>query len=339
MKNFWQTLPRPFFVLAPMADVTDAAFRRVVAKYSKIGHPMSDFVMYTEFVSADGLVKGNREILLKDLIFSDEERPIVAQFFTSDSEMMEKAAALAQELRFDGVDINMGCPDRSVEKQGAGAKLMLNPALARELIAAAKRGAPTLPVSVKTRLGYNNDVLEDWLPALLEAEPAAVILHARTRREMSKTPAHWERVARAVKIRDALLSRTLVVGNGDVKDVDDARAKARETGSDGVMIGRGIFGKPWLFDLRSRTVVERLGILIEHVKLFEELLGDVKSFAVMKKHFKAYLSGVALAKSDVEGFSGARELRARLMESSTATEVERIVTNFLSSSTSDHLHL
>src|SRR3989338_848022 len=330
MKNFWNDLPRPFFCLAPMANVTDAAFRRIIAKYSK---PHGPHIMYTEFVSADGLIKGNREVLLKDLIFSDEELPIVAQFFTSDLEMMERAAALAQELRFDGVDINMGCPDRSMEKQGAGAKLILNPKRAQELIAAAKNGAPNLPVSVKTRLGYNKDILDEWLPALLEAEPAAVAVHARTRKEMSKVAAHWERVARAVEIRNALRSETLIIGNGDVRDTESARAKAKETGADGIMIGRGIFGKPWLFS-NSRELENnlpaRLKIAVEHAKLFEKLLGDAKSFAVMKKHFKAYLSGVALAKSDVEGFSGARELRAQLMKAENVAEVEQIIEEFLS---------
>src|SRR3989344_5329909 len=207
MKNFWETLPKPFFALAPLANVTDAAFRSIIAKYSK---PAGPHVMYTEFVSADGLAlapEEGRQKLLRDLMFAPEQRPIVAQFFTATPEHMERAAALAAELGFDGVDINMGCPDRTIEKQGAGAKLILNPELAQELIAAAKRGAPELPVSVKTRLGYNKDVLEEWLPDLLAAEPAAVILHARTRKEMSKVAAHWDRVRRAVEIRDELGSK------------------------------------------------------------------------------------------------------------------------------------
>src|SRR3989344_1255813 len=163
MQNFWEKLPKAFFVLAPLANVTDAAFRHVVAKHSKRGGP---FVMYTEFVSADGLClagEEGRSKLMRDLLFTEAERPIVAQFFTSTPEHMEKAASLAQELGFDGVDINMGCPDKTIEKQNAGAKLILNPALAVQIIEAAKRGAPGLPVSVKTRLGYNRDVLEEWL--------------------------------------------------------------------------------------------------------------------------------------------------------------------------------
>jgi len=331
MKNFWQTLPRPFFVLAPMADVTDAAFRRVVAKYSKIGHPMSDFVMYTEFVSADGLCLANKEgkaKLLRDLQYSEEEHPIVAQFFTAQPGHMERAAALAQELGFDGVDINMGCPDRAIEKQGAGARLMQNPRLARELIVAAKRGAPKLPISVKTRLGYNKDTLDEWLAALLKAEPAAIAIHARTRREMSATPARWERITRAVEIRNDLQQtiddRTLIVGNGNLIDIDDAKEKIKETGADGAMLGRAVFGNPALFsnshELAHKPVEQKLNILVEHTKLFEELLSDVKSFAVMKKHFRAY----------IEGFDGAKELRVRLMEADNAAEVEAVVKNFIS---------
>jgi nifR3 family TIM-barrel protein len=324
MQNFWAALPKPFFALAPLANVTDAAFRRIIATYSKPkpgANAEDQFVMFTEFVSADGLVKGNREVLLKDLLFSEAEHPIVAQFFTSEPEMMERAAALAQELGFDGVDINMGCPDRSVEKQGAGAKLILNPKRAQELIAAAKRGAPKLPVSVKTRLGYNKDILEEWLPALLEAKPVAVTIHARTRKEMSKVPAHWERVRRAVEIRNELQSNTRIIGNGDLKDRADAREKVKESGADGAMLGRAIFGTPWLFSPDGSFGKDfRLKVMVEHTKLFEELLGGVKNFAIMKKHFKAYC----------EGFPGAKELRIKLMETENAQEVVQIVEAFLS---------
>jgi len=320
VNNFWEKLPKPFFVLAPMADVTDAAFRRVIAKYSK---PHGPAVFYTEFVSADGLCRAGEEgraKLMRDLVFSNAERPIVAQFFTSTPEHMEKAAALAQELGFDGVDINMGCPDKTIEKQGAGAKLMLNSALAVQLIEAAKRGAKGLPISVKTRLGYNKDILDEWLPALLAAQPAAITIHARTRKEMSKVPARWERVKRAVEIRNELKSETLIIGNGDLKDVEDAEQKIKETGADGAMLGRAVFGNPWLFadaksPEQSRGIETRLRVLVEHTKLFEELLGDIKSFAIMKKHFKAY----------VEGFDGAKELRIKLMEAQNAAEVEKII--------------
>jgi nifR3 family TIM-barrel protein len=281
--------------------------------------------MWTEFVSADGLLRATPEgkaKLMRDLVYSEEERPIVAQFFTSDPEAMEHAARVAQELGFDGVDINMGCPDRSVEAQGAGSKLILNPERAVELVAAAKRGAPNIPVSVKTRLGYNKDILEEWLPKILSAEPAVLTLHARTRKEMSKVPAHWERVKRAVEIRNELGSKTLILGNGDALDLVDAKKKAEESGADGVMLGRAIFGKPWLFSAKEILLEQRLRIAIEHTKLFEELLGDIKNFAIMKKHFKAY----------VEGFPGAKELRVQLMETTNTQEVEMLIEDFLSKS-------
>jgi nifR3 family TIM-barrel protein len=316
LKGFWENMKRPIMVLAPMANVTDAAFRRIIAKYGKPD------VVWTEFVSADGLVlapKVGRAKLMKDLEYSESERPIVAQFFTSRPEMMEKAARLAADLGFDGVDINMGCPDRSIEKQKAGAALMKDSALAKEVILAARRGAESgknkIPVSVKTRIGYNKNELETWLPALLEARPVALTLHARTRKEMSLVPARWEHVARAVEIRNRLKSETLILGNGDVTDLADARKKVKETGADGVMLGRAIFGNPWLYSEKIPTKDERLKVLVEHTKLFEKLLGKTKSFAIMKKHFKAYVSG----------WDGAKELRMELMETEDAKGVESII--------------
>lgn len=299
-----------------MADVTDPAFRRVIAKYGKPD------VLWTEFVSADGLFLGGKDALIKDLAFTDAERPIVAQFFTSKPEMMEKAAQLALELGFDGVDINMGCPDKTIEKQGAGAAMMKNPKLAREVIRAAKRGAGNLPVSVKTRVGFNKVELETWLPEILAEEPAVITIHARTRKEMSKVPARWEHVKRAVEIRNELKSNTLIFGNGDVMNIEDARVKATETGADGIMLGRAIFGNPWLFserDQKTITIQERLTVLVELSELFDELLGGVKNFAIMKKHFKAF----------VHGWDGAKELRIRLMDAVDSTDVKKIIDEYL----------
>ncbi|OHA92578.1 MAG: hypothetical protein A2665_02085 [Candidatus Zambryskibacteria bacterium RIFCSPHIGHO2_01_FULL_46_30] len=315
--GFWGKLEKPIFVLAPMADVTDVAFRRIIAEVAKPN------VLWTEFVSADGLAlapEGGKKKLLKTLEYSEAERPIVAQFFTSSPEHMKEAARLARELGFDGVDINMGCPDRSVEKQGAGASLMRNVALARELVRAAKEGAGTLPVSVKTRIGYSRPELESWLPEILKEEVVVVTIHARSRKEMSKVPARWEFIRRAVEIRDVSQSESLILGNGDVADIDDARRKCKEFGCDGVMFGRAIFGNPWLFaEGKIPTTEEKLRVLVRHTKLFEKLLGGHKNFAVMKKHFKAY----------VAGFEGAGELRARLMATSNANEVEKIVSDIL----------
>ncbi len=329
MKNFWKDLPKPIFVLAPLADVTDAAFRRMIAKHSRHERADGTFggpdVFWTEFVSADGLCRATpegRAKLMADLIYTEAERPIVAQLFSSTPEYMEQAAALCQELGFDGIDINMGCPDKSIEKQGCGAAMIKDPKRAREIVRAAKLGAPKLPVTVKTRLGYNHDQLEEWLPEILAESPAVVTVHARTRKEMSKVPARWERVKRAVEIRNELGSDTLIFGNGDAESIEDARAKAAAAGADGVMLGRAIFGNPWLFhpekDLSNVSLQERLSALVEHSKLFEELLPH-KSFAIMKKHYKAY----------VNGFSGAAELRAALMEAFDAQGVAEMVDIFL----------
>lgn len=323
MNSFWTKIEKPIMSLAPMADVTDVAFRQIIAKYGKPN------VMWTEFVSADGLVlapKEGREKLLKDLEYREAERPIVAQFFTSSPRNMRKAAELALKLGFDGVDINMGCPDRSIEKQGAGAALMKNAKLARELIRAAKEGSESasrgIPVSIKTRTGFSKPDLENWLPEILEEEPAVVTIHARTRKEMSKVPAQWKFVKQAVEIRDALGKETLIFGNGDVVDLNDAKKKCEEFGCDGAMLGRAVFGNPFLFSVSREhwnKVEDKLKVLVEHTKLFEELLSGYKSFAVMKKHFKAY----------VTGFPGARKLRAKLMETNNANEVSDIINKFI----------
>ncbi len=354
--NFWQQLKKPIIAVAPLADVTDAPFRRMIAKYSAHTRADGTFggpdVMWTEFVAADGLIRATPEgkaKLMADLIYSEEERPIVAQLFSSNEEHMEQAAKLCAELGFDGIDINMGCPDKSIEKQGCGSAMIKTPEKATAIIRAAKRGAGDLPVSVKTRLGYNQDELETWLPAILAESPAVVTIHARTRKEMSKVPARWERVARAVEIRDELKSETLIFGNGDVLSLEDAHEKAKLFRADGIMVGRAMFGNPWFFNPRRRlptrltalpthgvnreTIIttdvsnteieyvsleERLMVLLEHTKLFEEIL-SFKNFAIMKKHYKAYING----------FHGASELRGKLMECSNSVEIERIVHDFL----------
>ncbi|MFA5841107.1 MAG: tRNA-dihydrouridine synthase [Candidatus Paceibacterota bacterium] len=345
MKNFWKKLKKPIFVLAPMADVTDCAFRQIIAKYG------SPDVFWTEFVSADGLAHLKaREKLLIDLKFSRNEHPIVAQIFGSKPENIKTAAALCKKLGFDGVDINMGCPNKSIEKQNSGAAMMKNADLAGEIIKAAKEGANGLPISVKTRIGYNKNEIENWIPFLLKQNLAVLTVHLRTRKEMSDVPAHWDLMKRIVEIRDELGVETLIIGNGDVTDLEDAKKKVKETGCDGVMLGRAIFGNPWLFtplrlehisksnlsgvatpaNFSARqpakgfsqyvpSLQEKLKAMIEHTKLFEKMLVPHKNFAVMKKHFKAY----------VNGFDGAKELRVKLMETENAKQVADIVKDFL----------
>jgi nifR3 family TIM-barrel protein len=337
VRGFWQELyekkisqGEPVFVVAPMADVTDVAFREMIAKYSRMrevgGGPD---VMWTEFVSATGLCSPGRDVLKRDLEFTDKQRPIVAQLFTSNPDHMREAARLCRELGFDGIDINMGCPDKSIEKQGAGAAHIKDWRTAQKVIRAAQEGAVDIPVSVKTRLGYNKIEYKEWLPKILECNVPVLTVHLRTRKEMSKVAAHWEIMndVRALvremtgEVQDG---GTILLGNGDVIDLIDGRNKAQETKIDGVMIGRGIFGTPWLFDSHTsgitKSVEERLRILVEHTRLYEEKLGDIKSFAIMKKHFKAY----------VNGFDGAKEFRSELMECGNAKEVEDKVATFLS---------
>lgn len=293
-----------------MANVTDAVFRKIIAKYGKPD------VIWTEFVSADGLVSDGKKRLIIDLKFSPKERPIVAQLFSGHPKAMKEAAELVAKLKFDGLDINMGCPDRSVEKQGGGAAMIRNPKNAIEVIKAAREGAPGIPVTVKTRLGYSK-VDMDWIRTLLMQGLPALTVHLRTRKEMSEVAAHWELMPEIVKLRNEISPGTLIIGNGDVKTLAEAREKCRQYGCDGIMIGRGIFGTPWFFaDLaKEKTPEERVSILVEHAQLFEKTFKGMKSFDVMKKHFKAYVSG----------WDNAKELRVKLMEAKNSRDVKRII--------------
>jgi len=324
--------------LAPMADVTDAAFRRIIAKYGKFTRPDGSIdggpnVMFTEFVSCDGLCSKGKKNLLPILKYTEKERPIVAQVFGAKPENFYESAKLIKKLGFDGIDINMGCPDKKVLKQGAGAALINNPQLAREIIRQTKKGsrlfggqAGEMPISVKTRIGYDKydkKEFKKWLTALLEEKPAAITIHARTKKEMSLVPAHWDIITEAVKIRnefDPSPNHTLILGNGDIRNIADAEEKAKTFGADGVMIGRAVFGNPWLFANVKKIIStkEKLSILLEHTKLFEKI-NKGQNFDVMKKHFKSYVSG----------FPGAKELRIKLMTSKNAKEAEKIILVFL----------
>ncbi len=349
--DFWQQLEKPFFCLAPMSDVTDIAFRYMLAKYSKLAQTYSDgggnysqnVVFWTEFVAADGLCnKLARKKLAHILKFSPNEKPIVAQVFGANPENMKNACQYIASLGFDGIDINMGCPDKSVVAQGAGSGLIQTHALAKKIIQAAKEGITAagqhIPVSVKTRIGFNKEEIDTWIPELLKENIAALTIHLRTKKEESLVPANWEQMERIIKLRNKFAPNTLIIGNGDVVDIDDARRKYEEYGCDGVMIGRGVFGNPWFFkttrssechpslekegkgEKSAITLREKVGALVEHIKIFDEKLlktGD-KSYAVMKKHFKAYLNG----------FDRASELRNELMLTETPNEAISILTTF-----------
>ncbi len=325
--GFWEKLvqtKRPFFVLAPMADVTDIAFRSVIAKYSRHGEiGGGPDVFWTEFVSADGLSSAGKEKLLIDLAYEPNQHPIVAQIFGSDEQNMEAVARLCKDLGFDGIDINMGCPDKAIIKQGCGAGAIQDPDKAVKIIQAVKRGAGDIPVSVKTRLGFNKNEIDTWIPKILSAGIAVLTIHGRTKKDMSKVPARWDDIKKVTDLVRQSGLKTLVIGNGDVMSVSDGREKASHSGVDGLMLGRAIFGNPWLFDEQKQevSISEKLTVMLEHTKLFVSYLGQHKNFNIMKKHYKAY----------VNNFPGAKELRIKLMESENYEEIERYTHEFLAS--------
>lgn len=328
LQGFWKNLTKPFFVLAPMADVGDAAFRSIIAKYGKPD------VFYTEFTSTEALTNDiGHDKVIHNLKFTAAEHPIVAQVFGNKPDKFTETAKLVASLGFDGLDINMGCPEKNAVKGGSCAGLFHTPQAAEEVILASIKGAreyaketntPEIPVSIKIRIGDTKIDWQNWIATLLKAEPAAIAIHLRTRKEMSKVPAHWEVMPEIVKFIDETTSpetRPLILGNGDIVTIEQAKAMIEKTGCDGVMLGRGIFGNPWLFSHRATppSLEERLMVLLEHTKLYEQTFAGIKPFDIMKRHFKAY----------VAGFDGAAELRAQMFETTTAVELETVINNFL----------
>lgn len=324
MVNFWQTLGRPFFSLAPMDDVTDVVFRQIVAETARPD------VFFTEFTSCDGLFSFGHEVLMRRLKIAKGENSIVAQIWGANPETHYKAAKLVKELGFDGVDINMGCPDRNVIRAGACSALINNPVLAKEVVLATVEGASAsgrdkggIPVSVKTRIGFRGIQTEEWLGFLLSLPIAALTIHGRTARQESKVAANWEEIGKVVKLRDSINPDILVIGNGDVVNREDGEEKAEKHGVDGIMIGRGIFKDLWAFAKESEKPKAdhkyMLNLLIEHVNLFEETWGETKNYHILKKFYKIY----------VGDFCGANKLRTELMESKSYQEARDIVSNFL----------
>lgn len=309
MKTFWQDLKKPFLVLAPMEDVTDTVFRRIVAT---CGRPD---VFFTEFTSVDGLFSKGYDYVAKRLKYTEGERPLIAQIWGAKPENYYKAGKLLSEMGFDGIDINMGCPVKDVVKLGVCSALIKNQPLAQEIIQATKEGAGELPVSVKTRIGFNDIKTEEWLGFLLDQGIDALTVHGRTAKEMSKVPAHWEEIAKAVRIRDQKKVPTVIIGNGDVVSREDALQKVEETKVDGIMIGRGIFHDPWLFNPSHHgddvTFEEKLGKLKEHIELFESTWGKDKHYPILKKFFKCYISNTP----------NASELRTELITLNDSSEV------------------
>ena len=356
--HFWHRIEKPIVGLSPMDGVTDASFRRVAARY---GRP--DLCM-TEFTSVEAICCG-AEGFVRDLSYGDYERPVLAQIYGRTPEAFYRVAHIVCDLGFDGLDINMGCPAKNVANKGCGAGLILNPELAVAIIRAARRGlrdwaagqrledvglAPDvlervrhmnrgrippatrklIPLSVKTRVGYDKVAVDEWIPVLLGEGPAAISLHGRTLKQMYRGLADWEAIHRAVELARDL--PTLILGNGDLKSMSDAVERIRQTGVDGVLLGRGAMGNPWVFrdkQWAKDTLAgisspggagldvsreERTRVLLEHSRHFESLWGE-RRFPAMRKHLAWYC----------KGFRGAAQWRARMVRARNAEEVARIV--------------
>ena len=267
MTSFWDELPRPFFILAPMEAVTDVVFRHVVAQAAPPD------VWFTEFTNATGWAHAGDKAIGGRLVKTEDENPIVAQLWGSDPESMVKLAKHCATLGYQGIDINMGCPDQSAVKSGGGAGMILNPENAAAIIAAAKESG--LPVSVKTRLGYSRlDEWTQWLTHILEQDVVNLTIHLRTKKEMSKVPAHFELIPDIKKLRDDIAPQTLLTINGDIEDYKQGMKLVEEHGVDGVMIGRGIFHNPFAFAKPTQARVARGGAAPTESNIVSEVGAD-----------------------------------------------------------------
>jgi len=365
--TFWQKITKPIIALSPMDGVTDAPFRFIAAKY---GRPD---IHFTEFTNVEGLSR-NAAIMLDDFLYSEIERPVIAQIYGSEPESFYKVAVLVCELGFDGIDVNMGCPAKNVASRGCGAALIRNPPLAKEILRQVKRGVAdwaqgrsidelglkprmslkvramnlkrsgrenhatrqAIPVSVKTRIGYDSVVIEDWVKHLLEVEPVAISIHGRTLKQMYQGFADWDAIARAAEVIHQ--TPTLALGNGDLEDMEGVVQRVRQTGVDGVLLGRGAIGNPWVFSEKDKVkalfagksepapagegvaITERFKVLIEHARRFEEIKGS-KRFSAMRKHFGWYCKGIPRA----------AELRNQMFQTHNSLEVEQVLENYLKS--------
>ncbi|KKP98549.1 MAG: Dihydrouridine synthase DuS [Parcubacteria group bacterium GW2011_GWD2_38_12] len=343
MDNFWQKLKKPIIGMAPMDGVTDAAFRRIICEYAKPD------VIFTEFVPVDGICAGAR-VLTEGLIYGANERPIVAQIFGANPKNFYKIAPFLCELGFDGIDINMGCPDKAIMKQGGGASLIANPKLAKEVVINLKQGISdwakgkkiedfglpqniveyamdsmlrlggereTIPVSVKTRIGVDNNSLQqakDWAKHLTEMGLANISIHGRTLKQMYFGVANWETIAEMAKIIRDTDAKITILGNGDIKNITEAKEKALKYGLDGALVGRAVMGNPWIFSGKETSAKEKLTVAIEHAKYYEMIFTE-RPFINMRKHLAWYC----------RGFEGASEVRAQLMKINNARECEEVI--------------
>ena len=314
-ENFWAALPKPFFILAPMEDVTDVVFRHVV---KEAGAPD---VFFTEFTNSDSFCHPDgKESVRGRLTFTEDEQPMVAHIWGDKPEFFKEMSIQLAEMGFKGIDLNMGCPVPNVAERGKGSGLILRPEVTAELIQAAKAGG--LPVSVKTRIGFTQQSeLDDWISHLLKQDIANLSIHLRTRKEMSKVAAHWELIPRVVELRDALAPQTLITIDGDIQDRQMGLELAEKYGVDGIMIGRGIFKNPFAFEKEARehSSEELIALLRLQLDLQDQYAQIIpRSITGLHRFFKIY----------VKGFPGANDLRVQLMNTKTTDEVRTILDTF-----------
>lgn len=314
--NFWTELPRPFFILAPMEAVTDVVFRHVVDAAARPDIFFTEFTNASSYCSEKGIHSTRGR-----LAFTPDEHPMVAQIWGNKPDEFAHMAKGLAEMGYKGIDINMGCPDKSVVKGGSGSGLIRTPELAAELIASAKQGG--LPVSVKTRLGYSStDEWREWLTHILKQDVVNLTIHLRTRKEMSKVDAHYEMIPEIKALRDEIAPQTLLTINGDVRDRQHGLELVEKYGVDGVMIGRGIFHNPFAFEteMREHSREELLGLLKLQLDLHDKYSAELgpRNFDPLKRFFKIY----------VREFEGAGELRDKLMHTKSTDEVRALIASF-----------
>ncbi len=364
--SFWRTLAQPIIGLAPMDGVTDSAFRHIVAEYGKPD------VVFTEFTNVHDICSGRLKAL-DSLRYSEIERPVIGQIYGKDPTLFYQAAQVVCELGFDGLDINMGCPSKNVASSGSGAGLIRTPKLALELMAQARQGIqdwtegqsltdlglkpsaleaitrlksehPSLshsrirspiPLSVKTRLGYDRNIIDEWSECLIEGRPEVIAIHGRTLSQMYRGQSDWEAIALAAqRIQKYGIG---VLGNGDIQTLMDAKRRIQECGVNGVLIGRGALGNPWVFqgihkvreavsqglDMTLQTIEpsleEKFQAMMHHARCFETFHGSER-FVRMRKHLGWYCSS----------FPHAAAMRARMVRTNSSQDVKNILDHFMS---------
>jgi tRNA-dihydrouridine synthase len=315
--NFWHELPKPFFILAPMEDVTDVVFRHVISKAGRPDVYFTEFANTVSYCHPDG-----RDNVRGRLLFTEDEQPMVAHIWGDEPEYFREMSIGMKEMGFRGIDINMGCPVHNVAAKGKGAGLINRPDRAAEIITATKEAG--LPVSVKTRLGYIKvDEWRDWLTHLFKQDIDNLSIHLRTRKEMSKAPAHWELIPEIKQLRDEIAPQTLLTINGDIPNRQVGLELVEKYGVDGVMIGRGVFTNPFAFEKtpNEHNVDELLQLMMYHLDLhdyYEEKFGE-RPFKPLLRFFKIY----------IRDFRGASQLRNELMNTNSTNEVRELVKPYL----------